>query len=100
MPVSLTPRQRARLKALAHPLEPIINVGKTGVQDAVVAEVNGALTAHGLIKVKINDPDRHAREAIGDDVAARTDSAIVQRVGKVIVLWRPTPDDPESGEQD
>lgn len=93
MPVSLTPRQRARLKALAHALEPIIHVGKTGVQDAVVAQVNGALTAHGLIKVKINDPDRDEREEIANALVAATDSAVVQQVGKVVVLWRPKPDD-------
>jgi RNA-binding protein len=93
MPISLTSRQRAHLKARAHALEPIMQIGKTGAQEAVVAEVDGALTAHGLIKVKINDADRDAREAIGDAVAARTDSTVVQRVGKVVVLWRPRPDD-------
>jgi putative YhbY family RNA-binding protein len=93
MPVVLTSRQRARLKALAHPLEPIMQIGKTGVQDAVVAEVNSALAAHGLIKLKVNDPDRDAREEMGNALAAATDSAIVQRVGKVVVLWRPKPDD-------
>jgi putative YhbY family RNA-binding protein len=93
MSVSLTSRQRARLKALAHPLEPIMQIGKTGAQPAVVAEVNTALTAHGLIKVKINDSDRDAREEIGNAVAEATDSAIVQRVGKVVVFWRPRPED-------
>lgn len=93
MSVSLNARQRARLKALAHALEPIIQVGKTGVQDAVIAEVNVALTAHGLIKMKINDPDRDEREQIGTAIAAATDAAIVQRVGKVVVLWRPKPED-------
>lgn len=93
MSVSLNARQRARLKALAHALEPIIQIGKTGVQDAVTAEVNTALTAHGLIKVKINDPDRDEREQIATAIAAATDAAIVQRVGKVVVLWRPKPED-------
>lgn len=93
MPVSLTARQRAHLKARAHPLEPVVSVGKVGVQDAVVAEVDAALTAHGLIKVRINGTDRDARKATAEAIGARTDAAIVQQVGKVVVLWRPRPED-------
>lgn len=93
MPVSLTPRQRAQLKARAHALGPILQVGKTGLQDAVVAEIDGALAAHELIKVKVLGDDRDARHAIGDAISMRTDAAVVQRVGKVVVLWRPKPDE-------
>ena len=89
----LTPRERARLKAQAHALEPILQVGRTGIQESVVAELDRALTAHELIKLKINDSDRGAREAIADTLSERTGSAIVQRVGKVVVLWRPAPDE-------
>ena len=93
MPVSLTPRERAQLKARAHALEPIVKVGQAGLSDAVVAEVDRALTAHGLIKVKVGGEDRHAREALCNDICARADAASVQRVGKVLVLWRPRADD-------
>jgi RNA-binding protein len=89
----LTTRARARLKALAHSLEPILQVGKTGVQDSVVAELDRALTAHELVKLKINDPDREAREATAIALSTRTDSAVVQRVGKVVILWRPRPEE-------
>ena len=87
----LTSRERAHLKARAHALEPILQVGRTGVQDSLVLEVDRALTAHELIKLKIGDPDRDVRERIAETLSARTDSAIVQRVGKVVVLWRPKP---------
>lgn len=93
MPVSLTTRQRAQLKARAHALEPVVQLGHTGLSDAVVAEVDRALTAHQLIKVKIGGTDRDARTALGDALGERTDAAVVQRVGKVVVLWRPTPED-------
>jgi RNA-binding protein len=49
-----------------------------------------------LIKVKILDSDRETREAIGEQVCERTDAAPVQRVGKVIVLWRPKPKEPKA----
>ncbi len=92
MPVSLTTRERAHLKARAHKLEPTVFVGHGGLTPAVIAELDRALTAHELIKVKILGDDRDARAAIGEAICAGTDAAPVQRVGKVIVLWRPKPE--------
>lgn len=93
MPLPLTPRERAHLKGRAHGLEPVVVVGHAGATPDVVAEVARALAAHELIKVRVAGSDREARVAIGDEIAAQTDAAIVQRVGKVIVLWRPRPPD-------
>ena len=92
MPVTLTARERGRLKARAHALEPVVHVGNAGLTDKVAAEVERALAAHELIKVKIAGADRDAREALCDEICARADAAEVQRVGKVLVLWRPRPD--------
>jgi RNA-binding protein len=94
MVAALSARERAHLKGRAHALEPIVHVGLDGLSDAVVAELERALTAHGLIKVKINDPDRDARQAVTDAIRERTDAAVVHRVGKVVVLWRPIPEAP------
>ena len=60
---------------------------------ALVAEVDRALTAHELINVRVGIADRHQREEVGSALAAATDDAVVQRVGKVVVLWRPRPDE-------
>jgi putative YhbY family RNA-binding protein len=95
MPVSLTPRERAHLKARAHSLEPKVMVGHGGVTPALIAEVDRALAAHELIKVKILGDDRDAREVISNALCAGTDAAPVQRVGKVLVLWRPKPEKTE-----
>ena len=97
MRISLTTRERAHLKARAHALEPHVQIGHGGLTGAVVKEIDRALTAHELIKVKILGDDRDAREAIGDAICAQTDAAPVQRVGKVVVLWRPKPkkEDPD-----
>lgn len=67
-----------------------MQVGQGGLSDAVLAELERALTAHGLIKVKIN-ADRDARDELANAICERTDAATVQRVGKIIVLWRPIP---------
>ena len=93
MAISLTPRERSHLKGRAHSLEARVQVGHAGVTDAVAAEVDRALKAHELIKVKILGDDREERKEIADALATRTDAALVQSVGKVIVLWRPNPDE-------
>ena len=92
MPVTLTPRERAHLKARAHSLEPVVQIGNAGLSDAVVKELDRALSAHELIKVKMAG-DREAREALGHTICERTDAAPVQQVGKVLVIWRPRPPD-------
>jgi RNA-binding protein len=93
MPLSLTPRQRQQLKARAHALAPIVQLGQAGLSDTVVAEIDRSLTAHGLIKVRIADADRAGREALAADICDRTGAAAVQSVGRVLVLWRPREED-------
>lgn len=93
VPVSLSPRQRKQLKARAHALEPVVQVGQAGASDAVVIEVERALTAHGLIKVRLNGADRQSRTELTAALCARTGAADVQQVGRVLTLWRPRPDD-------
>lgn len=92
--LSLMPRQRAMLKARAHTLEPLVHVGHAGLTAAVVAEVDRSLGAHELIKVRVPVPDREERDALCAALAEQTGAALVGRVGKVLVLWRPRPDQP------
>jgi RNA-binding protein len=91
MPVVLTARERAHLKARAHALEPVVQVGQAGATPEVTAEVDRSLTAHELIKVRVGAADRELREAVGEALAAATDAAVVDRIGKVLILWRPRP---------
>lgn len=89
----ITPRERAQLKARAHALEPVVRLGHAGLTDSLVAEVDRALTALELIKVRVGGDDRDARNAVSDALCERTDAVSVQRVGKILVLWRPKPDE-------
>ncbi len=93
MPITLTPRERAQLKARAHALEPVVQVGQAGLSDTVAAELERALTAHELIKVRMGGADRDARKELAAAMCARTGAAEVQSVGKVLVLFRPRPDE-------
>ena len=89
MPLSVSPRERAKLKARAHALEPVVQIGHSGLTDRLAQELDRALTAHQLIKVKVSAADRDARQALCDDIVSRTGAVAVQRVGNVLVLWRP-----------
>lgn len=89
----LSARTRATLKARAHALEPVVHVGAGGVTDAVIAEIDRALTAHELIKIRAGAADRDARAEMLAAICTRTGAAPVQTVGKVMVLWRPRGED-------
>jgi RNA-binding protein len=91
--LTLSPRERAHLKARAHGLEPVVRLGHAELTDTVAAELDRALTAHELIKVKVAEGDRDARAALGEAICARTGALLVQRVGRVLVLWRPRPEE-------
>lgn len=90
--IQLTPAQRKEHRAAAHHLDPVVQIGADGLTDAVLKEADGALKAHGLIKVRVFSDDRVAREALLGDMAERLDAAPIQHIGKLLVLWRPIPE--------
>ncbi|MCC7250126.1 MAG: ribosome assembly RNA-binding protein YhbY [Lysobacter sp.] len=92
MPIALTNAQSRFLRGQAHGLKALLQVGAKGVTDAVIAEVDGALEHHELIKVKIAGDDRDSREAMIGELAARSGAALVQKIGKIAVLYRPSKD--------
>jgi RNA-binding protein len=85
----LNERQRRHLRGLAHELKPIIRLGKASLTESVAVETARALHDHELIKVKAQGADREARDALFDDLAQRTASALIHRIGNVAVLYRP-----------
>ena len=90
----LSGKQRRHLRALAHDLRPIVQVGKGGIDDGLIAAIDQALTDHELIKVKVGesaDLDRHdAAEAI----ATKTSSHVAQVLGNTVILYRAHPEHP------
>lgn len=88
----ISPAERRALKARAHALDPVVLVGDGGVTDGVVAEIERALTAHELIKVRAGSLDREARELAMAEICERTGAEAVQAIGKVMVLWKENPD--------
>ena len=88
----LTARQRRHLRALAHPLDPVVLVGAQGVTPAVVKQVRSALEAHELIKVRFAE-GIDARD-LSDDLATRSGAELAQVIGRVAVLYRRRKKDP------
>jgi RNA-binding protein len=86
----LSEKQRRHLRGLAHELKPIIRLGNAGLTAAVATETVRALHDHELIKVKApGSGDREARDALFTELAQRTASALIHRIGNVAVLYRP-----------
>ena len=81
------------LKARAHSLEPVVIIGGKGLTDEVVKEVDRALGAHELIKVRAPAMDRDERERAFKAICERTGAAPVQSIGKVFVLYRKRADE-------
>ena len=86
---SLTPKERARLRALAHPLKPVFFVGKEGVTDAAAEAVTEAFNTRELLKVKVQQAaPLRAREA-GEALTGKIPGAhLVQTIGRTVVLFR------------
>lgn len=91
----LTGKQRRHLRALAHPLRPIVQVGKGGLDDGLIAAVDQALTDHELVKVKIGEAADLDRHEAADELASRTRSEVAQVLGNIALLYRADPDDPK-----
>jgi RNA-binding protein len=96
MAVALNAALRRRLRARAHPLHPIAQVGRQGLSDAFLEEVDRALESHELIKVRLRG-ERDDRAEQLDAVAERLRCAVVATVGGVATLYRPAADAPKTG---
>ena len=85
----LTAAERRLKRAEAHHLAPVVAIGNDGATAAVRREIDVALAAHGLVKVRVFSDDRAAREALLGELSSSLGAAPVQHIGKLLVLWRP-----------
>lgn len=92
MSLSLTAAQTRFLRGQAHGLKALLQTGGKGLTPAFLAELELALEHHELVKVKLAADDREAREAMVVQLVEQTDAALVQRIGHVAVLYRPSRD--------
>ena len=91
----LTSKQRAYLRGLANTMEAIFQVGKGGVNDALIAQVDDALRVRELIKVRVLETSPESVKEVAQAVAVGTKADVVQVIGSRFVLFRRNPKEPK-----
>ena len=81
-------KQKSYLKGLAHTMQPIIQVGKNGVNDALIKTVYDALEARELIKVSVLQNCLEEPKSIAEEIASVIEAEVVQVIGKTIVFYK------------
>ncbi len=84
----ITSKQRSFLKALAHDLDPIVYIGKAGVTDNVVKEIDTCLEARELVKVKLQEGCSLAPKDVANDLLEPLGAEFVQAIGRKFTLYR------------
>jgi RNA-binding protein len=86
--VTLSEKQKKFLRGLAHGRQALVQIGKEGYSDSIAKEMDVALTAHELVKVRARVGDRDERDAAFDQLAQTSNSVLIQRIGNVGVFYR------------
>ena len=88
--MALTQQNIRQLRGLAHKLKPVIILGKAGFSESVLNELELALTHHELVKIKLNEADKTNRNKLIDQITQKTKADMVQAIGHVLVIYRPS----------
>ena len=83
--------QRKRLRELAHNMEPLIHIGKRGIPDEVIRQIDKVLTDHELIKIRFNE-FKEEKKNLSARIADGTGSELVGMIGHVAILYRENPE--------
>lgn len=89
---NLSQTQRQFLRKIAHELKPIVQVGKNGLSESLLASAAIALDTHELIKVKFYDYKDEKRD-LADAVASQLGAELIGLIGNTAILYRRNPDD-------
>lgn len=90
----LTGKQRRHLRGLGHKLQVIVQLGKGGVDEGVVAAIDQALSDHELVKIKVGENAELDRHETAEELAKQTKSQVAQVLGNTVLLYRAHPDEP------
>jgi RNA-binding protein len=89
--IPLSSQQKKSLRGIAHHLDPVVAVSERGLSEGIIEETERALNDHELIKVKVFANDRTVRQDIANELAEKTGSIVVQKIGKIAILYRNNP---------
>lgn len=95
MTTALSNRQKKQLRAQAHKLNPVVEVGQKGCTEPVLAEINRALEDHELIKIKVRCDDQAELKSNLDLIVGQTKGELIQVIGHTIVFYRRNLEEPK-----
>ncbi|MEE3123000.1 MAG: ribosome assembly RNA-binding protein YhbY [SAR324 cluster bacterium] len=90
----LTGKQKRHLRALAHPLKPVVQIGKSGFNLGMQKQIDRQLLDHELIKIRILESSPLDQRQCVRELEANDTLELVQVIGKTLVFFRPNPDQP------
>jgi RNA-binding protein len=94
VPDELTGKQRRHLRALGHHLDAVVQIGREGITDALVAHASEQLRRHELIKVRVLESSPADRREAAEELSARTGAALAQVLGRTFLLYLRDPEKP------
>lgn len=90
----LNSKQRAALRGIASTMDTIFQVGKGGISDMLISQVNDALRKRELIKLRVLDNSMYTAREAAEEIAEKTGSDVVQVIGSRFVLFKRNPKEP------
>lgn len=91
----LTSKQRAYLRGLANDIDTIFQIGKDGIGESFVAQIDTALEKREIIKLRVLENAFISPREAADELSAATASDVVQVIGSKIVLYRTSEKNPK-----
>lgn len=88
-------KKRAKLKKLAHKLDPMINIGKNGISDNTIKEIDQLLEKNELVKIKVLNNNDDDREELLEQILQETGAIFVQLIGSILVIYRKSEEEPK-----
>ena len=86
----LNSKQRAYLRALANPMDPVFQVGKDGVSEEMCHQIGNCLEARELIKLRVLENSGYTAKEAAEQIAEATGADVVAVIGMRFVLYRPS----------
>lgn len=93
--MKLASNQRKFLEALANQMDPIVRVGKNGLEAKVISSISDAFNSHELIKIKILDSSPNTADEVEQEAVKATKAILVRIIGRTIILYKPFTDKPK-----
>lgn len=93
--MNLTGKQRRHLRALGHHLDPLVQLGKLGLTDGIIAAVDAALEQHELVKVRIGTECPEDRHDVAERLPPLVRAELGQVLGRTLLLYRRHPKEPK-----